>query len=145
MTAGFSLSSAVKVYPCPNCKETINTSMQQCSFCSATIDHSSADAAAEAFSKVGQACSDASYLKIMAGSALTFFLLRFVPLLGLVGIVGFMFLEVAIPVMVIRWWIKFSSIKTDDPDFARAKRTALAVGTGAILFFLLIAIHTLVI
>jgi hypothetical protein len=33
-----SASSDVKVYTCPNCKETINTSMTQCSFCSAALD-----------------------------------------------------------------------------------------------------------
>ncbi len=145
MAEGFSLSSAVRVFPCPNCKETINTSIQQCPFCSAQIDHSAAETAAEAFGKLNQAYSDASYLKIMAGSAFTFFLLRFVPFLSLIGIVGFMFLEAAIPVMAIRWWVKFGSIKTDDLDFARARRTAMGIGIGAILFLLLVATRIIVI
>jgi hypothetical protein len=122
--------------PCPNCKETINTSMQQCPFCSVAVDHESA----AAFGKVNQACSDASYLKIMAGSALTFFLLRFVPILGTIGVMGFLFLEFAIPVMTIRWWIKFGKIKTDDLEFARAKQTAMFVGIGATIFFLAVLI-----
>jgi hypothetical protein len=148
MTDGLSLSSKVEVFPCPNCKETINTSMQACPFCSAPIDPAAAAIAAEAFARVNQAYSDASYLKIMAGSILTFFclrvatslFLRFVPFLGLVGTVGVWFLEVAIPVMTIRWWIMYGDIRIDDPGFARARRTALFVGVGVAVFLFFIAI-----
>jgi hypothetical protein len=142
---GFSLSTTVQVLPCPNCKETINTSMQVCPFCSAPIDHDAAEASADAFAKVNQACSDASYLKIMAGTALTFWLLRFVPFLSLIGIVGFIFLEIAIPVMAIRWWVKFGSVRTDDPDFSRARRTTMLVGIGAVLVILIVEIGSFVI
>jgi len=57
----------------------------------------------------------------------------FIPLVGLAGFVGLLFLRVAIPVMVVRWWIKFGSIKTDDRDFARAKRAAIVVSVIAAL------------
>jgi len=143
MAQSFSLSSAVSVFPCPNCKETINTSMQECSFCHTPIDRTAAEESAAATSKISQACSDASYLKIMAGSALTFFLIGFIPILGSVGSLGFLFLEFAIPIMTIRWWIKFGKIKTDDLEFARAKQTAMFVGIGAIIFFIAISIPKL--
>jgi hypothetical protein len=143
MAVGLSLSSTVRVLPCPNCKETINTSMRQCPFCSSPIDTAAAEVSAEAFGQVNQACSDASYLKIMTGCALAFFLLRFVPFLGLAGIAGFFFLEIAIPVMTIRWWIKFGPTKSDDPEFARAKRIAMLVGIGTALFFVLLVTKTL--
>jgi hypothetical protein len=75
----------------------------------------------------------------MVGSAVTFLLARFIPLLGLVGIAGFAFLEIAIPAMAVRWWIKYRSIQTDYPDFARAKLTAFYVGGGgAVIFFLFV-------
>jgi len=143
MAQSFSLSSAVSVFPCPNCKETINTSMQECSFCHTPIDRTAAEESAAATSKISQACSDASYLKIMAGCALTFFLIGFIPILGSVGSLGFLFLEFAIPIMTIRWWIKFGKIKTDDLEFARAKQTAMFVGIGAIIFFIAISIPKL--
>ncbi|MBB5329689.1 hypothetical protein [Tunturiibacter gelidoferens] len=143
MAQSLSLSSAVSVFPCPNCKETINTSMQECSFCHTPIDRTAAEESAAATSKISQACSDASYLKIMAGSALTFFLIGFIPILGSVGSLGFLFLEFAIPIMTIRWWIKFGKIKTDDLEFARAKQTAMFVGIGAIIFFIAISIPKL--
>jgi hypothetical protein len=69
----------------------------------------------------------------MAWALLTFFFLMFFPFLGLAGIVGLWFLRIAIPVMVIRWWIKFGSIKTDDPDFHSAKRAAIIVGIVGLL------------
>lgn len=139
MSAGLSLSSAVQVFPCPNCNQTINTSMQQCAFCSAPIDAVAAQASAEATAKISRACSDASYLKIMAGSVLGFFGLRFVPLLMHIGWLGFNFLAIAIPFMCIRWWIKYGRIQTTDPDFADAKLSASYVTGGTLLLFLFLA------
>ena len=127
------LTSAVSVFPCPNCRETINTSVSRCPFCSAPIDPIAAQASADATAKISRACSDASYLKIMAGSALGFFGLRFVPLLMHIGWLGFTFLEFAIPFMCIRWWFKYGSIQTGDPDFVDAKLSASYVTGGTIL------------
>jgi len=136
MAEGLSLSSAVQVFPCPKCNETINTSMKQCAFCSTPIDATAAQASAEATSKISRACSDASYLKIMAGAALGFFGLRFVPLLMHIGWLGFNFLAIAIPFMSIRWWIKYGRIKTSDPDFVQAKLSASYVTGGLVILFL---------
>lgn len=133
MSGTLGLSSTVEVFPCPNCRETINTSLGFCPFCSTPIDRAAAEASASATSRISQACSDASYLKIMAWMLLTFFLVIFVPFLGLAGVVGLWFLRVAIPAMVIRWWIKYGRIKTDDPDFVRAKRAAAIITVVAVL------------
>jgi hypothetical protein len=133
MASSLSLTSAPKVFPCSNCGETINTSMQQCPFCSTLIDSASAEISAAATTKISQACSDASYLRVMAWAYVTFFLVLFIPFLGLAGAAGLWFLAIAIPVMVVRWWIKFGAIKTTDPDFARAKRTTIIVSIVAIL------------
>ncbi|MBB5063121.1 hypothetical protein [Granulicella mallensis] len=69
----------------------------------------------------------------MAWMLVPFFFLQIVPFLGLAGVGGFWFLRLAIPAMVIRWWIRFGSIKTDDPDFARAKRIAIVISIVALL------------
>ena len=132
MSGTFNLTS-VHVFPCPNCKETINTSMQQCEFCGAPIDSAAAEQSAAATSRVSASVSDASYLKIMAWSVLTFFLLMFLPLLGLAGVVGLVFVTYALPVMCVRWWIKYGSIKTDDADFPRARLSAIIVTVIAFL------------
>lgn len=36
----------IRVFRCPNCKEFINTSLQQCRFCGAAVDPAVAEAAA---------------------------------------------------------------------------------------------------
>lgn len=96
-------------------------------FCGNAIDHVAAEASAAATARISQAVSDASYLKVMAWAILTFFLLMFVPFLGLAGIAGLWFLRLAIPFMLIRWWIRSGKIKTDDRDFSQARGTTYIV------------------
>jgi hypothetical protein len=129
-----------RIFQCPGCKETIDTSAVKCPFCSVSIDPKLAEAAADGMARINQACSDASYLRIMAGSMLVFLLLSFLPLVGFVAMIGFYFLVVAVPVMMVRWWVKFGSLTCDDSDWGRAKRTVLmAAGIWAIFLILLMA------
>src|SRR5437667_12096634 len=44
-----------QTFPCPNCNEIINESMQTCRFCSAPVDPQAASAAAEIQSRVNRA------------------------------------------------------------------------------------------
>jgi hypothetical protein len=125
------MAAAIQVFSCPSCKETINTSMTECAYCHVPIDAASALSASETMSKVNQACSDASYLRIMAGMMGTFFVVRYIPFLGMVGMVGFLGLLFAVPIMAIRWRVKFGSIKSDDPEFLRARKTTMLFGIGA--------------
>jgi hypothetical protein len=114
-----------RIFQCPKCKETINTSVTQCPYCSVAIDPRAAEVAAEAMSKLNQACSDASYLRIMAGTMVAFFFLSFLPLVGFVATLGHWFLLLAVPTMTIRWWVKFGSLTSEETDWHRAKRTVL--------------------
>jgi hypothetical protein len=61
----------------------------------------------------------------------------FFPFFGLLGLLGFVFLKYAIPVMTLRWWILFGSIKSADPDLAKARRTAILVSVISLLVLLL--------
>lgn len=110
-----------QTYPCPNCNEIINDTMEKCRYCSAPVDRQAAAAAAETQGKVNQACSDASYLRTAAFVLWVFLGLSFIPFIPAVGW-AFLFTFVAVPVMVIRWQIKFGGIKTNDPDYPKAKR-----------------------
>jgi hypothetical protein len=130
----------VRVFECPNCRETINTSVSKCPYCSAPVDPQAAEVAAELTSKVSRACSDASYVRILAGSLIGFWLLAFVPFMGLVGLVGYYVLLVLVPVLAIRWWVRFSSIGSDDPDYRRAKRN---VGIALVIWVVFLLIFSI--
>ena len=120
-------SDRVSVFPCPNCRNTIDTAAQQCRFCRVAIDPEAAAASAKATARVSQACNDASYLRIAAVTVLVFLCVMFVPFFGLAGVLGYWFLSVAIPVLTIRWWIKFGRIRTEDVDFPRARGTVIVI------------------
>ena len=140
MSSGLSLSTAIAVFPCPNCNETINTSMQQCPFCSTAIDRTAAEASEAFTSRVSQACSDASYLKIMLGMLLPFGALMFVPFVSLGGLIGFVLMKYAVPIMTIRWWIKYGRLQTQDPDFRKARKTTIWVGIISLLTLLFLQV-----
>lgn len=123
--ASLNLSNAeARTFRCPNCNEVVNTAMVQCTFCASPIDHNLAEIAADIQEKVNQAYSKASYLTILASTMLVFLALTFVPIpfLWLISVPGFLFLVFAIPISAISWRAKFGSIRTDDPDFEKAKR-----------------------
>ena len=115
------------IFECPACKQTIDTSSTQCRFCSAPVDPVAAQAAAEKMAKLNQACSDASYLRTAAISIFVFFGVMFIPFVSLLGLVGYYFLLIAVPVLAIRWWVKFGRIQADDSDFRRARGTVIAI------------------
>jgi len=109
-----------QTFPCPNCNEIINDSMQKCRYCSAPVDPEAAKVAATVQGKVNQACSDASYLRIAAVAMFTFLGLSFVPLLPTYW--GFIVTFFVVIVMFVRWQVKFGGLQTGDPDYMRAKR-----------------------
>lgn len=111
-----------QTFPCLNCNEIINDTMETCRYCSAPVDRRAAAAAAEVQSKVNQACSDASYLKTAALVMWAFLGLSFIPIIPFVGW-GFIFTFIAVLVMIIRWQVKFGGIQTRDPDYPQAVRS----------------------
>lgn len=147
MAQDFSLNQP-QAFQCPNCREFINASMSNCSYCGVAINHEAAMAAANVQAKVGQACSDASYLKITARAFVLFYLLDWIPFMPLVGW-GALILFIAVPVMLVRWWVKYSKLQTADPDYEKAKRDTIisAVIWSALvaLWFIIIAINILLV
>jgi hypothetical protein len=141
MANGLSITSDLdkpRIFECPNCKQTIDTSAAQCRFCSATIDPAAAEAAAAKMARINRACSDASYLKIAALCAPAFLLIFFIPFMTLLGEFGLFFLAAATPIWIILWCFRFLSIESDDPDFRRAKKTVVIV---AIVWVVLVGLR----
>jgi Protein of unknown function (DUF3617) len=134
---GLSLSTQAKVVPCANCGQTINTSMLQCPYCAAPVDSAAAEASAIAFAELNRAISDASYIRVMGGVAVGIFFARFIPFLGMLSL-GFIFMEIAIPVMIIRWWARYRTIPSPDPEYRSARKTVLWVGAATVVVILLV-------
>ncbi len=124
------------VLPCPHCGQTINTSMTACPYCGQPIDARVAAEMAEKFSSINAACNDASTLKAMGGVTAVFFVLLFVPLLGMIGY-GFYLLAIAIPILAIRWWTRYGALQSTDPEFDKAEKTVIWFGAGSAVFFVL--------
>jgi hypothetical protein len=116
----------------------INDISDTCRFCSTPVDRTTAVAAADFQEKVNRACSDGSFLKTTAMTMFIFLGLSFVPFMPLVGY-GFLILLIAVPVMIIRWQVKFGGLETGDPDYRTAKRSrnlAIALWVGALVVYL---------
>ena len=123
-----------KTFPCPNCKEIINDSMQACRYCSAPIDPEVARTAGELQEKVNRACNDASYLKIAAVTMFVFMGLSMIPFIA-IAYWGFIFTFIVVIFMFVRWQMQFGGLKTGDPDYKSArksKNTALLLWLAAI-------------
>jgi hypothetical protein len=108
--------SQPQTFPCPNCGEIINDSMQTCRFCSAPVDPQAASAAAELQTRVNRACSDASFVRTAAAAMFVLLALSIVP------------------------FIKFGRLQTNDLDYNRAKRlrtVALVLWLVAIPLFVI--------
>jgi hypothetical protein len=83
--------------------------------------------------RINRACSDASYLKIAALCAPAFLLILFIPFMTLMGEIGIIFLQVAVPVWIALWCFRFLRIQTDDPDFRSAKKTVVIVAIAWVI------------
>lgn len=115
------MSAQPQTFPCPNCREIINDTMETCRYCSVPIDKQIALSAALTQSRVNEACSDASYIKTAAIAMWVFLGLSFIPLTGMFGL-AFLVTLIIVVALLIRWQVKFGDILTADPDYARARR-----------------------
>jgi len=137
-----------QVFQCQNCREFINTSMTLCTYCGVTINASAAAAAADIQTSVANACSEASFLKIMARAQVAFFVFSLIPLIGGFAGWGFLFLLIAVPVMLIRWWVKYRNLQTGDKDYEKAKRNTIIAAViwsaGVVVWLVISALQVLV-
>lgn len=133
------------VFECPHCGQTIYTSADVCRFCGANIDHDAALKAAHLLAKVDQACSDASVIRIMAGTAFclpvgtVIGLLRnprFIERIGFQNVVlGFcvlvLILSSPFPIWSLRWWERNWHLTSEDEEFQNSRGIVRTVGSAA--------------
>ena len=117
--------SSVRTFPCPKCNELVMTGVDKCRHCASPIDATAAATAADAQDKVNSAYSDASFMRNLSAGMWVFFLIRFIPFIGIAGWVGMLGLMVGVPVKLILWQVKFGRLQTEDPDYKKAKTNRL--------------------
>jgi hypothetical protein len=116
------MSASPCTFPCPSCKEIINDSMTQCRYCSAPVDPGVAQLIADKQQKANQAYSDASFLRTAVVAMYVFLGLSFIPFLPVVTW-GFLIIFVVVIVLLVRWYVRFSGLQTDDADYLSARRS----------------------
>ena len=117
--------NSARTFPCPHCHQLVMVGVEKCRHCSAPIDAAVAEAAATAQDKVNLAYSDAMVIRNLAVGMWVFFLVRFIPFVGIVGWIGMLALLVGVPVKLIIWQAKFGRIETSDPDYKKARTNRL--------------------
>ncbi|PYS91190.1 MAG: hypothetical protein DMF64_13150 [Acidobacteria bacterium] len=117
------MQDQIQVIRCPHCKEYIDARSAHCRFCHGYIDTLTTQVAAEMQQRVNAAYNDALWLRNGAGAYAIIAVIRLiVPFFGLATNVVLPIMFVALPVMLIRWRVRFGRLQTDDPDYPRAKR-----------------------
>ena len=111
-----------RTFRCPNCNEWINESVVQCRFCSVLIDAHVAQLTADRVEKANQAYSDASFLRTSAIAMYVFLGLSMIPFLPLVYF-GFLITIVVVIVLLIRWYVRYGMLISDDVDYKKARRS----------------------
>lgn len=109
-----------RTFRCPNCNEMISEQATQCRFCSLAIDPGVAELIAGRQEKVNEACSDASYLR---RTAMAMYVFLGFALVFTFAYWGFLITFWTGLVMMIRWQVKFGELITNDPDYAKARRS----------------------
>jgi hypothetical protein len=163
MAGIFNLELVSRTFMCPVCGNATNTSQVRCPSCDTLIDSAAAEVAADRLATIDQACSDASFIRIIPPTVLGVIL----PALGLIlkaGIrlnipwaVGLSSMMLAlycasllmaagmlgVLAMTTRWWFKFSDVRTEDQEFVAAKKWMIVAPIGSALFILLVTVITL--
>ena len=109
-----------RTFRCPNCNEMINESATKCRFCSLAIDPGVAELIAGRQEKVNEACSDASYLR---RTAMAMYVFLGFALVFTFAYWGFLITFWTGLILMIRWQVKFGELITNDPDYAKARRS----------------------
>jgi hypothetical protein len=129
-----------RTFPCPGCRQIIDTTMQSCRFCGAVIDPAAAAAAATLQELVQKACSQASSARITAMAMPVLFLLSFVPFIGIVGLAGIAATLLIVPWNLILWRRRFGKLESPDPDLPRARQ---AVREAALAWAAMVIVNAL--
>lgn len=114
-----------KTFRCPNCKETVNNTMELCKNCSFRLEEQVVTTAIEKQERINNAYNRASNVRILAGSMWVAFFFSFIPFIGIIGTIGFYLAFIAVPVFLVIWLIRYGSVDRKEPDMNGVTRTLL--------------------
>jgi hypothetical protein len=117
------MQAQIQVIRCPHCKEYIDARSAHCRFCRGYIDTLTTQVSAELQERVNAAYNDGLTVRNTAGVCLILAVIQLVkPLLGLFTEIALLCVFVAVPVMLVKWQLRFGQLQTDDPDYPQAKK-----------------------
>jgi len=134
-----------RVFPCPHCREMIDTLAAECRFCHSPVDPAKAEASADLMDRVNKAMSEFPGGEFARKLFLTPPRLAEVVLFGFIGmwLVRVSLLLVFYPILLpsmIAWRIRYGTLKSDDAEFLRAKQVLTGnIRIGAILLLILLS------
>ncbi|MBP6820296.1 MAG: hypothetical protein KA368_02070 [Acidobacteria bacterium] len=130
-----SLSNQEQTVQCQNCLEFINASLTNCRYCGAVVSLENPPAEGNAKTKVADASRDGYLLTIMARALAVCFIALTFSILSKLALAVFLILLVAVPLMLVRWWVKYRGLQTEEHNYRMARLNTIkaAVVWGAIL------------
>jgi hypothetical protein len=70
-----------------------------------------------------------------------FFVLRYLPIVSMIGFVGFFGLLIAVPVWALIWWLKYGNLAyINDAEFARARTSVTWTGVVVSALFVIFVV-----
>lgn len=120
---------------CQKCLEFVSSSLTNCEYCGAVISLEAEKVSEDAQSKVASARNDSYFLKLMARALAVSFIAMTFSIFSRMALASFLILLVAVPLMLVRWWVKYRGLQTEEHGYKMARLSAIgAVATwGAIL------------
>jgi len=124
-------------FKCRICDESIDPSLTNCPYCGAVIG--SAESEIPSPSSSDKACKEATILKVMARALAVSFLAVAMSVVEGLAFFAFITLLISVPVMLIRWWMKYRNLPPTNPGYARARQEvsfAAVIWVGVIIVWL---------
>ncbi len=124
---------------CQNCLEFSDSSLTNCRYCGAVIDFDPLPVEEQVQSKFAQACRDGNLLMVMSRALAVCFIALTFSFLTTLALAGFLILLVAVPLMQVRWWMKYGRLPAENMAYQQARREAIVsavVWCGVLLVWL---------
>lgn len=131
--------STEQTVQCQNCLESVSASLTNCRYCGAVIGLEALPVEEDAQSKIAKACRDGHFLKVMSRALAVCFIALTFSILSTLALAGFLMLLVAVPLMQVRWWMKYRRLQAEDLAYQQARRETVVsafVWCGVLLVWL---------